>query len=145
MVVRHRLPGEAVDTPSLEVLKTKLDIVLGSLVWWVAATRTGTGWSFQPKSLCDSYYKGHSTQLLLSSEHWTCSQGVPKKLRFSCSPSVAGWHSVQHQHLCRTCSAPIPSHTIRTDPVSHCSCTENEAALKDKEELLLVKPATIIY
>lgn len=31
-VVRYRLPKEAVDTPSLEALKTKLDTVLGSLM-----------------------------------------------------------------------------------------------------------------
>jgi len=35
-VVRHwhRLPREAVDAPSLEVLKARLDRALGSLVWW---------------------------------------------------------------------------------------------------------------
>lgn len=38
MVVRHgcRLLREAVDVPSLEVLKARLDETLVSLVWWVA-------------------------------------------------------------------------------------------------------------
>jgi len=31
---RNRLPGEAVDAPSLEVLKARLDGALGNLVWW---------------------------------------------------------------------------------------------------------------
>jgi len=31
----HKLPREAVDTPSLEALKARLDLALGSLSWWV--------------------------------------------------------------------------------------------------------------
>jgi len=31
------LPREAVDAPSLEVFKARLDEDLGSLSWWVAA------------------------------------------------------------------------------------------------------------
>ena len=30
----HRLPREAVDAPSLEVPKARLDGALGNLVWW---------------------------------------------------------------------------------------------------------------
>ena len=30
------MPREAVDVPSLEVFKVRLDGVLGSLIWWVA-------------------------------------------------------------------------------------------------------------
>jgi len=35
-VVRHwhRLPGEAVGAPSLEVFKVRLDGALSNLVWW---------------------------------------------------------------------------------------------------------------
>jgi len=37
-VVTHwnRLPREAVDAPSLEAFKARLDVALGSLVWWLA-------------------------------------------------------------------------------------------------------------
>ena len=37
-VVAHwnGLPNEAVDSPSLEAFKTRLDVALGSLVWWLA-------------------------------------------------------------------------------------------------------------
>ena len=37
-VVMHwnRLPKEAVDAPSLEAFKARLDVALGSLVWWLA-------------------------------------------------------------------------------------------------------------
>ena len=32
----NRLPKEAVDVPSLEAFKARLDAALGSLVWWLA-------------------------------------------------------------------------------------------------------------
>ena len=40
-VVTHwnRLPKEAVDAPSLEAFKPRLDVALDSLVWWLV-TRT---------------------------------------------------------------------------------------------------------
>ena len=31
----NRLPKEAVGAPSLEAFKTRLDVALGSLVWWL--------------------------------------------------------------------------------------------------------------
>ena len=36
-VVTHwnRLPKEAVDAPSLKAFKARLDVALGSLVWWL--------------------------------------------------------------------------------------------------------------
>ena len=36
-VVMHwnKLPKEAVDAPSLEAFKARLDVALGSLVWWL--------------------------------------------------------------------------------------------------------------
>ena len=45
MEVRHqnRLLREAVDTPSLEVLKARLDGALSSLIWWPAALPTAGG------------------------------------------------------------------------------------------------------
>jgi len=33
---RNRLPEEVVDAPSLEAFKARLDVTLGSLVWWLA-------------------------------------------------------------------------------------------------------------
>ena len=37
-VVKHwySLPNEAVDASSLEAFKARLDVALGSLVWWLA-------------------------------------------------------------------------------------------------------------
>ena len=32
----NRLPEEVVDAPSLEAFKARLDVALGSLVWWLA-------------------------------------------------------------------------------------------------------------
>ena len=47
-MVRHwkRSPREAVDAPSLEVLKARLDGALGRLNWWVAALSTGGDWDW---------------------------------------------------------------------------------------------------
>jgi len=43
----NRLPKEVVDTPSLEAFKARLDVALGSLVWWLMtlamAGGVGTG------------------------------------------------------------------------------------------------------
>ena len=36
----NRLPKEVVDAPSLEAFKARLDVALGSLVWWLAALLT---------------------------------------------------------------------------------------------------------
>jgi len=37
------LPKEAVDAPSLEALKARLDVALGSLVWWLATLHIAGG------------------------------------------------------------------------------------------------------
>ena len=62
-VVTHwnRLPKEAVDAPSLEAFKARLDVALGSLVWWLAALHIAGGLKlddhcgpFQPRPSYDS-------------------------------------------------------------------------------------------
>ena len=60
----NRLPREAVDAPSLEVFKVRLNGALGSMVWYqiwrLVALPAAGGWnlmilgSFQPKPFCDS-------------------------------------------------------------------------------------------
>ena len=44
-VVMHwnRLPKEVVDAPSLEALKARLDVALGSLVWWLETLHIAGG------------------------------------------------------------------------------------------------------
>ena len=39
----HRLPKEVVDAPSLEAFKARLDVALGSLVWWLETLHTAGG------------------------------------------------------------------------------------------------------
>ena len=34
------MPKEAVDAPSLEAFKARLDVALGSLVWWLVTLHT---------------------------------------------------------------------------------------------------------
>ena len=61
-VVTHwnRLPKEVVDAPSLEALKARVDVALGSLVWWLATLHIAGGLKlddhcgpFQCRSFCD--------------------------------------------------------------------------------------------
>ena len=44
-VVTHwnRLPKEVADAPSLEAFKARLDVALGSLVWWLATLHIAGG------------------------------------------------------------------------------------------------------
>ena len=40
------LPKEAVDAQSLEAFKARLDVALGSLVWWLATLHIPGGWNW---------------------------------------------------------------------------------------------------
>ena len=40
------MPKEAVDAPSLEAFKARLDVALGSLVWWLATLHIAGGWNW---------------------------------------------------------------------------------------------------
>jgi len=55
----NRLPKEAVDAPSLQAFKARLDVALGSLVCWLATLHTAGGLElndhggpFQPRPFC---------------------------------------------------------------------------------------------
>ena len=59
-VVTHwnRLPKEAVDAPSLEAFKARLDVALGSLVCWLATLHIAGGWN---KMISEVFFNpGHS-------------------------------------------------------------------------------------
>jgi len=62
-VVMHwnRLPKEAVDAPSLEAFTARLDVALGSLVWWLVTLHIAGGLKlddhcgpFQPRLFYES-------------------------------------------------------------------------------------------
>ena len=42
----NRLPKEVVDAPSLEAFKARLDVALGSLVWWLTTLHVAGGWNW---------------------------------------------------------------------------------------------------
>ena len=55
------MPKEAVDAPSLEAFKARLDVALGSLVWWLVTLHIEEGLKpdehcspLQPRPFCDS-------------------------------------------------------------------------------------------
>ena len=57
----NRLPKEAVDAPSLEAFKARLDVALGSLAWWLVTLPIAGGLKlddhcgpFQPRPFYDS-------------------------------------------------------------------------------------------
>ena len=57
-----RLPKEAVDAPSLEAFRARLDVALGSLVCWLATLHIAGGWNWMSiVLLCNP---GHSMILL---------------------------------------------------------------------------------
>ena len=85
----NRLPGEAVDSPSLEIFRTRLDKVLCSLLW-VTMLRQG-GWTRWPKE--EGNWAGsmsiiplpmlHSPALiLLTKAHQSHSKQTGKNLAF---------------------------------------------------------------
>ena len=43
--LQHPLPKEAVDVPSLEAFKARLDVALGSLGWWLVTLHEAGGWN----------------------------------------------------------------------------------------------------
>jgi len=56
----NRLPREVVDAPSLKAFKARLDVALGSLVWWLATLHIAGGLKlddhcgpFQPRPFYD--------------------------------------------------------------------------------------------
>ena len=57
----HRLPKEAVDAPSLEAFKARLDVALGSPGWWLATLHIAGGWNWM--SIVVLFKPGHSTIL----------------------------------------------------------------------------------
>jgi len=57
----NRLPKEVVDAPSLEAFKARLEVALGSLVWWLVTLHIAGGLKlndhcapFQPRPFYDS-------------------------------------------------------------------------------------------
>ena len=57
----NRLPKEVVVAPSLEAFKARLDVTLGSLVWWLVTLHIAGGLKlddhcgpFQPRAFYDS-------------------------------------------------------------------------------------------
>ena len=71
----NQLPKEVVDAPSLEAFKARLDVALGSLVWWLVTLHIAGGLKlddhcgpFQPRPFYDSMIpraKKHVNCLLL--------------------------------------------------------------------------------
>ena len=55
------MPKEAVDAPSLEAFKARLDVALGSLVCWLATLHIAGGWNWM--SIVVLFNPGHSVIL----------------------------------------------------------------------------------
>ena len=57
----NRLPKEAVDAPSLEAFKARLDVALGSLGCWLATLHIAGGWNWM--SIVVLFNPGHPMML----------------------------------------------------------------------------------
>jgi len=57
-------PREAVDAPSLEAFKARLDVALGSLGWCLATLHTAGGWN--ETVIVVLFNPGHSVTLLIT-------------------------------------------------------------------------------
>jgi len=57
----NRLPKEAVDAPSLQAFKARLDVALGSLGCWVVTLHIAGGWNW--RSIVGLCNPGHSVIL----------------------------------------------------------------------------------
>jgi len=78
---KNRLPKEAVDAPSLEAFKARLDVALGTLAWWLATLHIAGGLKiddhcgpFQPRPFYDSTYLCIVSKLVLRSLGATLTQ-----------------------------------------------------------------------
>ena len=47
----NMLPKEVVTAPSLAAFKARLDVALGSLVWWLSTLNIAGGWSFSTQAI----------------------------------------------------------------------------------------------
>jgi len=83
-VVTHwnRLPKEAVDAPSLQALKARLDVALGSLVCWLATLHTAGGLKlhdhcgpFQPRPFYNSMNLVNCNHEIFC--YWHCNKSDP--------------------------------------------------------------------
>jgi len=57
----NRLPKEAVDSPSVQAFKARLDVALGSLVCWLVTLHIAGGWNWMSTVLL--FNPGHSMVL----------------------------------------------------------------------------------
>ena len=54
------MPKEVVDAPSLQAFKARLDVALGSLVWWLVTLHIAGGWK---EMITVRFNPGHSMVL----------------------------------------------------------------------------------
>ena len=87
-VVTHwnRLPNEAVDAPSLEAFKARLDVALGSLGCWLAALHISGGWNWM--SIVLLFNPGHSIILLFQKKCKRFLICLLKQLSLLCRVSI---------------------------------------------------------
>ena len=69
------------DAPSLEAFKARLDVALGSLVWWLATLHIAGGLKlddhcgpFQPRPFYDSRTLWYDDEMFNIKMEWTCAQ-----------------------------------------------------------------------
>ena len=108
LTFRNRLPKEVVDAPSLEAFKARLDVALGSLVWWLAIRHIARGFKLddhcrpsQPRTFYDSMNPSFAV-IVTRCYH---SQGLCSLSLFLTSQSKSLWAAVSDGPSWQTVSA----------------------------------------
>jgi len=94
-VVMHwnRLPKEVVDAPSLEAFKARLDVALGSLVWWLSTLHIAGGWNSM--IIVALFNPGHNMILWFYDPVQMAS--TSKSLFDVLSSHLHSWHQTNHE------------------------------------------------
>ena len=101
----NRLPKEAVDAPLLEAFKAKLDVVLGSLVWWLATLHIAGGWNSM--IIVDLFNPGHCMILRFYELKLMVGNVIPNLF----GNKIHSWNAENNSLLCRiVLSGPWNTH-----------------------------------
>ena len=83
----NRLPKEVVDAPSVEAFKARLDVALGSLIWWLVTLHIAGGLQlddhcgpFQPRPFHDSVINRKSKYIIIHQQSEICGDELSDSL-----------------------------------------------------------------
>ena len=94
----NRLPKEAVDAPSLQAFKARLDVALGSLGCWLATAHSR---GLELVSIVGLFNPGHSVMVMMTWVMWWDTEDV---VGYGCCREVWLTGEMQPTSLVTTCA-----------------------------------------